>query len=107
MAEAFGSDEGTPTPRESAFRRVDCVSCGLPPLFPLDGTDTGDVFAGGKDDLGKMLFELFLRSASGVGGTLPPLGLVLEVRLSRMLFISDGMDTEWTMLTECQSAAWI
>ena len=106
MAEAFGSDEGTPTLRESAFRRVDCVSWGLSPLFPLGRTDTGDVFAGGKGGLAKILFELFLRSTSGIGG-LPPLGLVLEERLSRMVFISDGMETEWTMLTECQSAAWI
>lgn len=109
MAEPFGSDKGTPPPRESAFKRVDCVSCGLPLLLPLDEADTGDVLTGSKDALAKLVFELFLRSTSGIGGAFPPptaAGLGLEERLSRMFLISGGMGTAWTMLTECQSAAW-
>jgi hypothetical protein len=67
--------------------------------------DTGAVFAGSKGGLDKLMDELFLRSANGIGGALPPPGLVLEERLSRMFFMSGGIGTEWTMLTECQSAA--
>jgi len=96
MAEAPGSDEGTPPPRESAFERVDCVSCGLPPLLPLGGMDMGAVLADGAVDFAKLVFELFLRSINGIDGLLPPLALgpFLGDRLSKRFLISGGMGTE-------------
>lgn len=95
MGEAFSNDDGTPLPpRESTFVRVVCVSCGLPPLFPLVGI-TGDVFTDEEVGLGRIALELFLRSASGIGAALPvgPV-LLLMLRLSRMCFMSVGIEIE-------------
>jgi len=95
MGDAFGNDDGTPPPpRESTFARVVCVSCGLPPFFPLTGI-TGDVFTDKEVGLGKMALELFLRSASGIAAGLPAgPELLLMLRLSRMCFMSVGIEIE-------------
>lgn len=109
MAETLGSDEGTP-PRGSVFPRVDCPRRGLPPLRPLDGINTGDVFVADKGGLLRLVFELFLRSISGKDTPLPPpveLGLFLEDRVSKIVLISGGIGTEYMTLTVGQSAAWI
>lgn len=109
MAEAFGNDEGIPPPRASALERVVWGSWGLSPERVFDGTDTGDVFAEGETaDLLRLVLELFLRSINGIDGPRPSpgdMGLLLRDKLSRMLLISGGIGTEWTTLTECQSAA--
>jgi hypothetical protein len=102
MADAFGSD-GTP-PRGSDFANVDWVSC------DLDVMDIGGAFVDGEITLVKLVFELFLRSINGIDGLFPPLvalELLLEDRLSKRFLMSGGMGTEWTTLTECQSAAWM
>jgi hypothetical protein len=109
MAETLGSEEGTPL-RRSAFPRVDCPRRGLPPLRPLDGINTGDVFVADKGGLLKLVFELFLRSINGRDTPLPPpveLGLFLEDRVSKIVLISGGIGTEYMTLTVGQSAAWI
>lgn len=86
------------------------MNCGLPPPTALDGMDTGAVFADGEVGLVELVFELFLRSINGMAGILTPpvgMGLFPEDRLSKRLLMSGGMGTEWTTLTECQSAAWM
>jgi len=72
--------------------------------------EIGAIFADGEVGLVKLVFEPFLRSINGIAGILTPpaaMGLFLEDRLSKRALMSGGIGTEWTTLTECQSAAWI
>lgn len=109
MANAFGNDEGTPPPRVSALERVVWGSWGLPLERDFGGIGTGEVFAeGGAADLLRLVLELFLRSIDGIDGPRPSpeeMEPLLRDKLSRMFLISGGIGTEWTTLTECQSAA--
>lgn len=101
----FEKDDGFAPPPFSNFVISDCGSCGLPPDLPF-GIDTGGFLDEGEIRF-KLVVELFLRSIKGIMGFLwgepmAPLGIF---RLSRMVLISGGIGTEWTMLTDGQAAA--
>lgn len=114
IVEEVGTDEEMAFPlelRERLLFNEECICFGLLRAFPEPVNGLFPVIEG---DLEGLELPLFLRSIDGIvvvlivmAGRPPGVGLALRPRLSRAAFISGGIGTWCTILTDLQSAAWI